>query len=173
MPREIIRPSFGEPCIVQLSHAPADAIQREGQYGIDFEFHVNSDSGIMWLPPDAKRALEASGATEGDEIAITKIKRGRQTLWAVERVADETPRKPAAPPQAKQPAPPAATPAPRAAEPARPAAQMLAAALYSAIDATIAANEYAAHKGLPIRLGGDDIRSLAITLYIDARKEAK
>ena len=67
----------------------------------------------------------------------------------------------------KQPGP-AARP-----EPNRPAATLLAAALYAAIDAADAAESYARNKGLPLKLSADDIRAMAISLYIDARKEGR
>ena len=100
MPREIIRPNYGEPCIVQLACDP-EGTQREGSYGIDFQYELNQDSAITWLPKEARDAIVASGAKPGDEIAITKAKRGRQTVWTVERTADETPHRsrPAARPQ--------------------------------------------------------------------------
>jgi len=84
MPREIIRPNYGEPCIVQLACDP-EGTQREGSYGIDFQYELNHDIAITWLPKEARDAIVASGAKPGDEIAITKAKRGRQTVWTVER----------------------------------------------------------------------------------------
>ncbi|MBV8831303.1 MAG: hypothetical protein JO108_18980, partial [Acidobacteriaceae bacterium] len=103
MPREIIRPNYGEPCIVQLACDP-EGTQREGSYGIDFQYELNHDIAITWLPKEARDAIVASGAKPGDEIAITKAKRGRQTVWTVERTADETPHRsrPAARPQTRR-----------------------------------------------------------------------
>ena len=187
MPREIIRPPFGELCLLQLA-CPPEGTQREGQYGVDYEYILNNDQAITWLPKDARDAIVQSGAQEGDEISLQKIKRGRQTIWTVERIADETtkhetkPKPPAKPDPLKQQAAlaqhiaqqtkPAPTPAAKP-EPHRPGAQLLAGALCAAIDAATYAAEYARSKGLALSWDAGDIRALAATLYIDSRKEGK
>lgn len=68
----------------------------------------------------------------------------------------------------RPPAPPAAPPA-AVAMPA-PADSVLMAALKTAIDAAIEATAYAAHQGLTLAFGAEDIRSLASTVYINAAK---
>jgi hypothetical protein len=98
MPREIIRPSHGEPCIVQLACDP-EGIQRENDRGIDFQYVLNQDQAITWLPKEARDAIVRSGARDGDEICIKKSKRGRTTVWEVERIDEEEPAPPPAAPR--------------------------------------------------------------------------
>ena len=172
MPREIIRPNYGEPVIVQLA-CPPEGTQREGQYGIDYQYELNDDQAITWLPAQAREAILASGAAEGDEIAITKARRGRQTVWTIERVEDETPKKPEkpTPPKSANGTPKPAAPA-AAALSQRPGANLLVAAMCTAIDALTQASAYAQTKGLVLHWDAQDVRALAITMWIDARKEA-
>ena len=172
MSREVIRPNFGEDVIVQLSCTP-EGIQREGQYGIDYQYTCNGDSAIMWLPREARDAILKSGATQGDEIRIGKAKRGRQTLWLVERVEDET-----RPQQRQQQNAPRGNAQPSQAQAApptqRPGASSLAQAICTALDAAIAAQAYARDRhGIDFQIDFGDVRSLAITLWIAAQKEAK
>jgi len=58
-------------------------------------------------------------------------------------------------------------------QPQRPGAAILAGALCAAIDASLYAEDYAKSKGLQLKLTADDIRAMAISLYIDARKETR
>lgn len=194
MAREIIRPNYGEPCMVQLACSP-EGIQREGQHGIDFQYVLNDDAAITWLPKEARDAILNSGAQEGDEICIRKSKRGRNTVWEVERVEDET--RPAAPPQTP---PNSGTPretrfgqairqqqqtaqhisASQSEQPQqqrqpqpRPGAQLLVGALCAAIDAATAAASYAQTKGITLQFETGDIRAMAATLLIESRKEVK
>ena len=186
--REIIHPQTAtdQPLIVLLDRGP-EGIQREGKFGIDFQYTLNEDSAVMWAKKELRDAIVASGAQAGEEIAIQAIKRGTRTSWQVQRVEEE-PNPAAAPPprtQRQQEAPAHGTRetkangnghAPDAAptrEPARPGAAILASALYTAIDAAIAAEEYARAKSFALKFSRDDIRALAISLYIDARKEAR
>ena len=53
----------------------------------------------------------------------------------------------------------------------RPEAQMLAGALCTAFDAAQEATRYAKEKGGDLRFSTDDIRSLGISLYIEACKQ--
>ena len=193
MAREIIRPSYGEPCMVQLACEP-QGIQREGQSGIDFQYVLNSDQAITWLPKEARDAIVKSGAQNGDEICIRKSKRGRNTMWEVEVIEDETAA--AAPPRT-----PSTSGVPRETrsetavrrqaqtsqhisengngnghaqpQPNRPGSQLLVGALCAAIDAATAATSYALSKGLQLQFETGDIRAMAATLLIESRKEAK
>lgn len=198
MPREIIRPSYGEPCIVQLACAP-EGVQREGNYGIDFQYVLNGDRAVTWLPKEAQQAIVRSGAQEGDEICLRKTKHGSKTFWEAEKIEEEAPAptnatramrqqealaqhsreavtlqcniggKPNGNGNGHKPEPAAARP-----EPHRPGAQVLAGALCAAIDAAAAAKKYASEKyQLELFFEAGDIRAMAATLFIEARKEAK
>lgn len=196
--REVIRPE-GHPIIVRLDFD--EPIQREGRHGIDYQYTVNHDAGIMWLPKEAKQKIDALQAQAGDEISIAKTKRGNKVAWLIERVDDETAPQPQRQqqqtaqhigrpsghqPEATEPVTqrpngqgPLTTAERQAARPAeqyktsqRPEAEMLAGALYCAIDAAISAEQYADQRGRALKLDNDDIRAMAISLYIDARKDA-
>ena len=84
--REVIRPEW-DPVIVRLDKGP-EGVQREGQYGVDYQYVVNSDSGIMWLPKSGRDALLACGAQAGDEVEICKSKRGAATVYFAQRVSE-------------------------------------------------------------------------------------
>jgi hypothetical protein len=182
MQREVLRPQLNTPLIVRLDKGP-EGIQREGNSGIDFQYTCNEDTGIMWLPKEAREKLIHLGAEPGDEVAITKKKLGRGVAWEIELVEDE----PAQPPRlprvgahraVEQQNTTAAyikrnSPQPATQPVQRPAAVLLAGALYAAIDAAISAEVYASSKGRALELCSDDIRAMAISLYIDARKEVR
>ena len=194
MQREVIRPNFERPVIVQLDHDAEGAIQREGQFGVDYEYRVNSDGGIMWLPRQAQEQIRAMRLTKGDEIALQKIKRGRNTEWLIERVEEEPTPAQAQPAAAKQnhwedeqhamPAKPAAAEirgqaATRQEErkEARyimpPKVAELAGCLVAAAKAVHIAQQEATAAGLTLRFNESQIQALACTLFIQAEKAVR
>lgn len=96
--REVIRPDY-DPVLITLDKNPDQCTQREGQYGVDYQFIVNSDSGIMWLPKAGRDALIQSGARAGDQVELCKSQRGRVVSYVATVVNDarepQTPAKPA------------------------------------------------------------------------------
>lgn len=82
MQREVIRPDYDQPIVVKLDTAPEAGIQKEGKFGIDFQYYCNDDAGIMWLPAIGRDALLQSGAGPGDTVQITKTRRGKTTLFS-------------------------------------------------------------------------------------------
>lgn len=198
MPRELLRPQFDTPLIVSLDFG-SDGIEKEGKHGVDYMYTCNNDDAIMFLPPDARNALRIAGVQPGEEIALIKRKAGKQTLWEIQRVEEEPDPRPAPPRTTRQLAAAAATraaaPAPSSAQasgavvrdpatvtqPARPTAvqqptatAQLAAALCAAIDAAVEAETYANRKGLKLQMSADDIRAMALSIYIgNQRKEIR
>ncbi len=165
MQREILRFSAGEPVTFKLNgRAPS---QKEGRDGMQWQYIVNDDSAITWLPLDAHQAIQRLEARNGDLISLTKP-RGQHGQWIARRV-DE-----AAPGQQQQPAAsPQSTPAPAAAALARPAAEMIAGYLYCAIDACAAAEKYAREKHeWQLEFGPEDVRAIANSLFINEAKSA-
>lgn len=180
MPREIIR-FDGEPVLVHLDKSPQAAIQREGQYGVDWQYIVNHDCGIMWLPEEGRDALLSSGAQAGDEVAIKRSRRGREWVWEIERVSDAS-----EPPPPKSNGqqrtisannghlyPPPPLPESKYAKPeapGNPVAKQLASCLCAAIDSVAEAQTYATSKGLHVQFGAEDIRAIALTVYIGQQR---
>jgi hypothetical protein len=195
MQRQIIKPQLDVPVTVKLDKGP-EGIERDGKYGIDWQYTVNDDSGVMWLPRDGRDALLRAGAQAGDEVQILKATlAGKTTFTAQVLASDATEPEPEPTPPARNgngnghahvqprgraPLPPRAyhqpeaVPRPQQAAKAAPApshgAQVLATALYTAIDAALAAEAYAKQQGMDLELQPDDIRAMAISLFIDSRK---
>jgi hypothetical protein len=147
-----------------------------GQFGKDFQFST-TDGRIFYLKPDAAEDLHAGmralGIGAGEEFHFTKA--GKRVT--VERTV--APRRgdpgghhlPANAPTwedfeqrnaPRQPPPP--TP---------PAGSNLAAAFMTAIDVLAEAQAYAARKGLVVAFTGEDVRSTAISCYINLNKDGR
>lgn len=101
MQREVIRPGES-PVIVSLKFD--EPLEVEGQFGTQFQYActLEGKDAVMWLPREAKLAIENAGAKRGDEIAIAKRKEGRRNVWQVQKVEEE--------PLPAEPAQPAAAP---------------------------------------------------------------
>jgi hypothetical protein len=155
MSREVIRFSE-EPVLVKLD--VADGIQVEGQYGVDWQYRVNDSTGVIYLPKEGRDVLKQSGAQAGDCVAIRKYKRGRMWVWDIERVSDA-----AEPVKAQNGS--HRTPLPESKYVA-PITQQLSGALCAAIDAVTEAQTYATNKGLHLQFSADDIRCIALSVYI-------
>jgi len=196
MNREVIKPQADVPVVVKLDKGP-EGQEREGRYGVDYQYTVNDDRCVMWLPREARDQLVRCGAQAGDEVQIVKSLRGRIAQWSVQVVPDSHEPLPSmqlasqtrgsngnghsngstnghhsngnghGPQQA---APPSAE---RSDTKQRPAAQWMTGALCAAIDASIAATKYGADRGLELKFNEEDIRSMAATMYINASKEGR
>jgi len=194
MQREVIKPQADVPVVVKLDKGP-EGQEREGRYGIDYQYTVNGDRGVMWLPKEARDHLVRCGAQAGDEVQIVKSLRGRIAQWSVQVMPDSNELAPPPPPR-RLPAPPpppqqnghangytnghgngsAGHPTPTPVQPStaqRPAAQWMAGALCASIDASIAATNYAKDRGIELKFNEEDIRSMAATMYINASKEGR
>ncbi len=86
MPREIIRPKYGIPCIVKLGNKPTLV---EGKSGQQWRYFVNDDEAILYLDGPAHEAIQDTEAGNGQEICLRKTKVGRSTHWEAERVENE------------------------------------------------------------------------------------
>jgi hypothetical protein len=171
----------------------------EGRYGPQVMYSL-IDGRVLYAEPELARAIEASGASQGDTITVTKRqnRKGRtvSTTWEVERhepepaeAMDEAPAWVDTPrsewrqvkdiaAEGRSPMTPmraiaiheqrkAAAEARREA-PERSKRDQLWEALTSAIDAAAAATKYAQEKGLPVLFASEDIRAMALSLYISA-----
>lgn len=180
MNREVIKPQLDIPIEVKLGSRP-EGQEKEGRFGVDYQYIVNNDRAVLYLPREARDQLVRSGAQPGDLVQIVKSMRGRASVFSVQVVPEG---EPAPPPAANQrtnnngyvnghsngngngQAQPAA-------KPQRPAAQWMAAALCAAIDASLAAAAYGKERGLELNFNEEDVRSIAATMYIQASKEGR
>jgi len=154
MPRDVIR-FDEEPVLVKLDFA--EGIQVEGQYGVDWQYRVNDSAAVIYLPKEGRDALKDCGAKAGDNVAIRKYKRGKMWVWDIERVTESK----SAPQATPQPESSRALPSE-----AQPVFQQLASVLCAAIDAVSEAQKYAAGKNLPLQFSADDVRAIALSVYI-------
>src|SRR5947209_7957425 len=76
-----------DPIVLKLDSDP-EGVQREGKYGIDYQYICNDNSGIMWLPKDGRDAILATGARRGAEIEICKSQRGRMITYVATLLSD-------------------------------------------------------------------------------------
>lgn len=175
--REVIRFQPGVPQVVMLSFD--EGVQVDGRYGPQWQYFLEG-SRIMWVDPEVHERIQATGARAGYELAITKHSApGKKTRWEVARLEEE----PAEAGSAATPAPPAPTGTAKP-EPAAPrtinqppqgsaapqeAADKLTACLCAAVDAALAAQQYAAQRGLTLAWSAADIRAMAATLCIGSR----
>ncbi len=196
MQREVIKPQADVPVTVRLDQGP-EGQEREGRYGIDYQYTVNNDRGVMWLPKEARDQLVRCGAQAGDEIQIVKSLRGRIAQWAVQVVPDSNELAP--PPrsngyingngngngnghyagQAQPPRPDRYGPSERPASigpmgpeatNVSPVTQQLAGCLRAAVDACFETETYAKTKGMPLEFCSEDIRAIALSVYIGAQR---
>lgn len=193
--REILKPQMNVPLTVHLDQGP-EGKEKTGQYGTDYQYTVNQNAGVMWLPAEGRDALIQSGAQAGDDVQIVKSMRGKQVVWSAQVVSDaaEVPaasngvqvsytsgvkfpaRVYAQPAQAPVAAPrtaPAPRPAPQPQPETRitPVAMQLASCFCAAIDACLEAETYAKSKGLAIEFNAEDLRAVALSVYIGAQRQ--
>ena len=179
--RQIIKPQMDVPIVVKLDSRP-EGTERDGKFGVDYQYIVNDDRGVMWLPREARDQLVRCGAQQGDEVQIVKSMRGRVSLFSVQVVPDSDPLdEPPTPPRTNgHPAVPgqprtnghALAQQTRTVAPSPAAGNMATGYLCSAIDAAVEAAAYAKEKhGWPLQFDAEQVRRLAITLMIGAQRE--
>jgi hypothetical protein len=106
MNRQILKAQVDVPLCVLLDKGP-EGKETTSRGETQYQYTLNNDSCVMWLPPEARTAIMRTGAQAGDEIQIVKSLRGRNAIWNVQVLADA--REPEPPP----PAPTARMVAPR------------------------------------------------------------
>lgn len=85
--REIIRPEYNVPCVFQLGHAPSEVEGYNGKQ--QWRYFVNNDEALLFLDTPAKEAIEATGAGNGQQVALVKARQGRSNIWRAEIVPYE------------------------------------------------------------------------------------
>jgi hypothetical protein len=146
----------------------------EGNWGEQWQYFLAGNE-IAWVEPEVHNQLIALGAAHGKTFTVTKTKVGRANKWVVMPgdVAEQAARAISAPAPAPRPAQraeapaPAPEPAPQTTPRSHVSGNVMQAALCSAIDATHRAEEYAESTGASYRASSEDVRALAITIYIE------
>lgn len=170
---------------VQFKQDPRQATQKNSQKGgFDFLHRVNNGE-MIYLDPATHEAILASGAAAGDTVRLTKVRRGNVNFIDVELLSDATEPASAAPTPIRPPQETGRASAPvapygaGAAAPQlqpeekslpRPAAATLAGALYSAVDAVLAAEIYAREKGRALTFSEESVRAMALSIYISSAR---
>jgi hypothetical protein len=116
----------------------------------------------MYLPPVMRSKLVNFGIQPGEPFTICKAQR------QVKKDSDSNDRPPWEAPPGNGKANGHATPKPSTAHSAAPHSRQ---ALASSIDAAIAAEQYAATKGFSVRFGSEDLRAMALSLFIQHARE--
>ena len=178
---------------VTAALAYGDGIKVEGRYG-DQVMYSLTDERVMYVPPIVREKLIELGIGRNEPFSICKAERregNRRFLeWAVRRIEAEQPcvatpvngdnHSSAAACSAVIP-PGAVTGNNCAAKPngkatggpngSNAAQATLRAALAASIDAAIEAERYASEHGLSIRFGSEDLRAMALSLFIQHARD--
>jgi hypothetical protein len=175
---------------VTAALAYSDGMKVEGRYG-DQVMYSLTDDRVMYVPPIVRNKLADLGIGQNDPFSICKVEQRdgnrRYIEWVVKRL-------PAAQPSTGESAPagtpPPATP-PAATGAAAPgngngkpngktagassgshgAQASLRSALAASIDAAIEAERYATEHGLSVRFGSEDLRAMALSLFIQHARD--
>jgi hypothetical protein len=157
---------------VTVALAYADGLQVEGRFG-DQIMYTLADERVMYVPLVVRSKLVELGVQPREPFTICKAERKegnrRFIEWQVNKESNSNDQ------------PPSETPSPvngKANGPGAPqpsnghsAASHLEQALASSIDAAIAAEQYAATKGFSVRFGSEDLRAMALSLFIQNARE--
>lgn len=195
MNRIQLRPQIDVPLVMRLDRGPdgKEVPSLRGD-GVQYQYTVNDDSGIIWLPPEARTALIRTGARAGDHVQLVKSLRGRNATWNAEvlpdddvhqqpsrmvapRAAYQAPRQMPPPPPAVRIAapPPPPPPTPRPAEPAVPAPSRMGEVMQRALEISARANwtAYQAAKAAGVEIEPprwEDVRAAGISMFIEYHK---
>ena len=89
MNRQILKAQADVPLVVLLDQGPEGKETRSQRDGaLQYQYTVNDDKGVMWLPPEARAAILRTGAQAGDQIEILKSLRGKNAFWNVQVLSD-------------------------------------------------------------------------------------
>ena len=172
---------------VTAALAYADGLRVEGRYG-DQVMYSLSDERVMYVPPAVRDRLMELGIRQREPFSICKVERRegsrRFIEWVVKRLPPESCEL-----TRDQPLP-GATPSitgatgvgsqgngkPSARGTGTPNSSTagqapLRAALVASIDAALEAERYAAAQGRSIRFGSEDLRAMALSLFIQHARD--
>jgi len=167
--RERIAFQTNVPVTVALAYA--DGLQVEGRFG-DQIMYTLADERIMYVPLVVRTKLVELGIQPREPFTICKAERKegnrRFIEWQVnkETSSDERPPSETLPVNGKTNGHDIPKPSN-----GHSAASHLEQALAASIDAAIAAEQYAATKGFSVRFGSEDLRAMALSLFIQHARE--
>jgi hypothetical protein len=156
---------------VTVALAYADGLQVEGRFGNQIMYTL-VDERVMYVPLVVRSKLVELGIQPRQPFTICKAERKegnrRFIEWQVnkETNSDDLSPSEAPPVNGKTHGPGAPTPSN-----GHSAVAQLEQALASSIDAAIAAEQYAATKGFSVRFGNEDLRAMALSLFIQHARE--
>jgi hypothetical protein len=183
--------------VVFQTNAPAtaalaysDGLKIEGRYG-DQVMYSLTDERVMYVPPIVRDKLIELGIRQSDPFSICKAERRdgdrRFIEWTVKRIQPEQPN--TSDTAHSEPAMPAVSPGATrsgvagngsgkpngktagASNGLQAGQASLRAALAASIDAAIEAERYATDHGLSVRFGSEDLRAMALSLFIQHARE--
>ena len=143
--------------------------------------HTLADERVMYVPPIVREKIRDLGVGQGELVTICKTERrdgNRRFLeWQVETgTADgeaaeaQSTTNGAARSNGKADERPQLAPNNRTHE-SHGSASALRSALAVSIDAAIGAEQYACSKGLSVRFGSEDLRAMALSLFIQHARD--
>ena len=167
--RERIAFQTNVPVTVALAYV--DGLQLEGRFG-DQIMYTMADERVMYVPPVVRSKLVELGVQPGESFTICKAERkeGNRRLieWQVNKDAAPDDQPPWETPPINGKANGHAVPKPSN---GHSAGSQLQQGLTTSIDAAMAAEQYAASKGFPVRFGSEDLRAMALSLFIQHARE--
>ena len=169
--RERIAFQTNAPVTVALAYA--DGLPVEGRFG-DQIMYTLADERVMYVPPVVRGKLVELGIQPREPFTICKAERKegnrRFIEWQVKKESDSSDLPPSeTPPPVNGKANGHAAPKPSN---GHATVSHLEQALTASIDAAIAAEQYAATKGFSVRFGSEDLRAMALSLFIQHSREA-
>jgi hypothetical protein len=186
MTREKLKIVSGVPLQVTLSDMRAREMSSRFHDGIEYLYSVEHRGAgcLLYLPVEGHMALKYSGAVEGDDVQITKTHvNGSAPSFHVKRFSDATLTVPAlptiqdAPVRGVQMMAPrtqvAPAPAPPVPAQASGTAVLLSQCLHCAIDAALGAERFALAKGKELNFNEEDIRAMALSIFIGKQREGR
>lgn len=160
--REVIRPD-SDGVKIRLDKNADECLQVDNKGGVQYQYVVNNNAGIMWIPKEGRDALIRTGARAGDMVEIWIQDNGSYGAALVappSRRATE-----AAQQQTPEQAPP---------EAGVKTTRLVSAALRISIDALCEARQYAAKRDIELgEMTWEDVRALGITLMINKAREGR
>ena len=191
--REKVRFTTNVPFIVLLEQV--EGREATSSYnGREYRYNVvqHRRPHILYLPPEGANALRRAAPNVGDEVELLKAIRDGQPEWSARVLSDAQEPLPSqeqarevqapAPHYSGQPERPSA---PHSSAPAKPqtdgsarsgprsTAQLATRCMFVAFDVMMATEQYAASKGVTLEFNEEDIRALALSIYIGKTREGR
>jgi hypothetical protein len=157
---------------VTVALAYPDGIQVEGRYG-DQVMYTLVDERVMYVPPIVRSRIDELGVGKGDFVTICKAERREGTRRFVEWHVERPDTNDSSAPQSGNGVPHVATkPNGNAVRDGAGSAETtLHKALMASIEVALAAEQYGCAKGLSIRFGSEDLRAMALSLFIQHARD--